>query len=315
MVYSPENIYHDFSNNNISPAYAARLLVSLVEQGENETIRLVSLKFLKKMGKQAKISFKFLENLYVSESNHDIRLCALKIVRDRFSQDALSLIKWAFQHETNIPCLMILVDIVQLIGDDIAKVFLNQEIKKIRKTKLISGKNMMFRNLFKNQLKIILKSQSVKECSTEELADIYLNYRAICSLKKRFFSVHYELRNARVVELDLSDVEFEVRGWKSEFRNNIQNLSEISEMLAFQSLEYLDLSNNHISRLELINKFPVLEKINLSNNNITDSKEIDRLKSLKNLKFLDLRENQIAQHLDLDGYPFLIKTASNRDFF
>ncbi|MBN1801886.1 MAG: hypothetical protein JW891_10295 [Candidatus Lokiarchaeota archaeon] len=315
MVYSPGTIYSDFSNNNITPASAVNLLVSLVEQGENDAIRLESLQFLKKIGNRGNISFKFLENTYVSENNHKLRECVLKIMKECFVQKSLPLIKWALEHENNIPCLILIVDIMQLIGEEIAKKLLVQEIKKILKIKLFKGKSTTSRNLFKNQLKSMMRSQRIENFTTGELADIFLNYKALDSLKKRFFSVHYELKNARLLELDLSDIEFEVRGWKAEFRNNIQDLSEISEILAFRSLEYLDLSNNHISNLDLINLIPSLKNINLSNNSISDSNEIEHLKSLTNLKCLDLQGNQVAQDIDPEKYPFLVKTTNNRIFF
>ncbi|MBD3211043.1 MAG: leucine-rich repeat protein [Candidatus Lokiarchaeota archaeon] len=92
----------------------------------------------------------------------------------------------------------------------------------------------------------------------------------------------------------MSDIEFEVRGWKAEFRNAIEDLSEITGLLNLQSLKHLDLSNNRIKDIKELASLKNLKYLFLANNQIEDEKNIKFLKGIKNLAYLDISSNKIA---------------------
>ncbi|MFX1236155.1 MAG: hypothetical protein ACFFAS_00720 [Promethearchaeota archaeon] len=298
MEYRPEKIYQAYLNNELNSTVVIELLISLLEESENDQIRLESIKILNNLGNLPEKTFKFLEHLFVSESNQDIRLYAFKLVKRHFLYQSLSLIKWALQYESNIESLLEIIDAIILMETKEIKTILAEEVRKISTFTTIPSKTFNSRNLFRDDLRRMFKSRKIEEFTLKALSEIYINYRALCMLKKRFFNVQYELKNARVVKLDLSDVEFEVRGWKSEFRNNIKNLFEIPELFAFHSLESLDISNNHLTCVKQLASLPCLSNVNLSNNNIYDMQNIKYFKQLPNLVHLDLQGNKIAQNID-----------------
>ena len=155
---------------------------------------------------------------------------------------------------------------------------------------------MVSSNHFRKQIKDFLKKKKLSELSNEFLGQIIINYKTILSIKNKFYSVYYELKNAKIIKLDLSDVEFEVRGWKAEFKNNIQSISEIPGLNNLKCLESLNLSNNLLSDIKGLEKLHNLSHLDFSNNKLDNIESLYILKVMPSLK-----------HVKLNGNPVLLK--------
>ena len=104
------------------------------------------------------------------------------------------------------------------------------------------------------------------------------------------------------MKLDLSDIEYEVRGWKSEFKNNIKDLSEIPGLTHLKSLKYLYLSNNQISIIKDLVNLPELTQLYLSNNEIADEINLEYISMLPNLTHIDITGNELAKKVSCEDF-------------
>jgi Leucine-rich repeat (LRR) protein len=143
----------------------------------------------------------------------------------------------------------------------------------------------------------LIKKKKLELFTHEELAEIIVNYLTISELTKKFYSVYFELENSLVVKLDLADVEYEVRGWKADFKNNIQEISEIIGLSNLKLLTHLNLSNNQISNIKELVKLRNLTHLFIFNNKIRDSKNLEYIKQMPNVKHVDLSGNPLTKHL------------------
>jgi len=100
MILTPEKICEEFENNNLDKHTAFDLLISLIENSENENDRVKSIESLEKIGIFNGKTFNILENALISDSNGNIRNAAAKVIEKKFSNEkALVPLKWAIKHE------------------------------------------------------------------------------------------------------------------------------------------------------------------------------------------------------------------------
>lgn len=301
MSLSPEKICEEFKNNNLDKHTAFDLLISLIENSENENARIESIECLEKIGIFNGRTFAILENILISDSNGNIRNAAVKIIEKNFNnQKALNPLKWALSHESNYDCLITIIKTLEKVNNKEAKAIFIEQLKTIRKTKYLNRIKNIPNKRFKRTLKVFFKERKFEELSRIELGEILINYLTIRNLSEQFPNVYYELdpNNALVKELDLSDyMEYEVKGMPWGWKNNIKKLSEITGLLNLKNLEKIDLSNNQIENIKELIQLVKLKHIILTNNNITELENINYLKSLPYLEYLDLRGNKIAKNI------------------
>ncbi|MFX1277020.1 MAG: leucine-rich repeat domain-containing protein, partial [Promethearchaeota archaeon] len=270
MELTPETIFQKYQKKELDKDTTINYLISLIENSNNENFRVDSLKIIRKIQGFDDKLFRFIENLLISDSNVNIRCQTAKIIRSHYLKNSISLLNWSLKHETDIECLSIIIKTLIEIDTLESKTILFEEIKKIKKLKQLHAHQMVSNNHFRKPLKVLLKKTKFKDLSSELLGDILLNYKTILTIKNKFYSVYYELKDTKLIKLDLSDVEFEVRGWKAEFKNNIQYFSDIPGLYNLKSLESLYLSNNIISTIDGIQELSNLSYLDLSNNKIKD---------------------------------------------
>ncbi|MFX1337732.1 MAG: leucine-rich repeat domain-containing protein, partial [Promethearchaeota archaeon] len=196
---------------------------------------------------------------------------------------------------------MIVQTLVELNNNESKSVLVDM-IKNIRKTKYLDEKNRIENKKFKRAIKKLIKREKIKNSTHKELAEIIINYLTISALTKKFYSVYFELEDALVVKLDLADVEYEVRGWKSDFKNNIKEFNEITGIEFLKSLTHLNLSNNQISNIEELLKLKNLTHLYISNNKIKNLENLEYFKELPNLKYVDISGNPILEHLNSHNF-------------
>jgi len=112
-MLTPERIYEDFEKKIINKHTAFDLLISLIENSDNEDIRLSSLKFLEKIGIIDEPYFNLIENMLISDSNVKIRITSAELLQKKFFDNTLAPLKWALRHETDYKCLIMIIPVVR----------------------------------------------------------------------------------------------------------------------------------------------------------------------------------------------------------
>lgn len=300
MVLIPNKILEDYKNNNLNKHSAIKSLISLIENSDNDDIRVECLRNFEEIGIKGEEIFKFLENLLISDSSNDVRKVTAKLIQNNFLEKALSVMKWAITYETDCECLYYIINALKKIDNEESKSVLIEEVRKIKKLKYLLPDSNISNKPFKKDLKKLFKTRKIEQFS--ELADIIMNFKVIAALKKKFYSVYYELENAKVSKLDLSDIEYEVRGWKSEFKNNIHDLSEIPGLKYLKSLQYLYLSNNQIINLKDLIDLTEITHLYISNNKIADVINLQYIKTMPNLTYIDISGNELTKKVSCDDF-------------
>ncbi len=295
MPLTPNAIYEDFKNNDLDKLSAVELLQNLIDNTNNSSTRIESLKVLEKIQVNNDKSFKFLEHLLISDTNEDVRNLTCRIIRKFFLDKALAPISFVLEYESSLKILMTGISTLVEINTDDSKSIL---IKKI---------NNFYKKQFKSNLITILNKKKIKDFSIQELGDILITYYIISSLKTAFGYIKYKVDNsALITELDLSNVNrhasslnnlekflesiFSLRNLKKiDLRFN--HLTKIPEVFN-NSIEYLDLSYNKILKFPDLSSLVSLKTLNLKSNRLrVIPKTIGSLESLENL---NLRNNMIS---------------------
>lgn len=300
MSLTPKKIYLEFKDKKINQATAYVLLTSLVDNSDDEIIRLESIINLDKIGLINDNLFNFLENLLVSDSNRKIRYAAAQLLKNRFLEKAINPMKWAIKHETDYECLITITQSLEEIKTPESKLILLNEVKKIIKTKYLNKERKVENKKFKKVIKKLLKAKKVDSFTHTELAKILINYLTITNLIKQYLNVYFELdpQNGLINELDLSDyLEFEVKGTPFGWKNNIKSISEIRGLNHLKYLKKIDLSNNQIENVKNLIQLEKLTHLILFNNRISKKENLNYLKKLPKLEYLDLRGNDVVKEI------------------
>ncbi|MFW9877723.1 MAG: leucine-rich repeat domain-containing protein [Candidatus Thorarchaeota archaeon] len=265
MELTPDKIYKDFLKNNLDKPSATKLLLSLIENSENDKFRADCIKELDHIGVRDRLTFKFLENLLISDSNEIIRNCAAVALRNNFFDRILEPMKWALIHEESPSCLnTIYSTLIKIIHDlafnpnPLAKLTLLTEIKKIR------------RKEFKLGFEIFCETKEINDFTKNDLCEILVNYFTIIFLEKSFWRLKFRIENCKIVELD-----FIFKGLTS-LPIAIKNLTHLKKLI----LRY-----NQLTKLpDWLGSLLSLEELNINVNNLNEiTSSIGMLSSLREL--------------------------------
>lgn len=312
MVLTPKKINEEFENGKINKSVAYDLLISLVENSDNEEIRVESIKNLEKVGLFHDKLFLFLENILVSDSNIRIRKIAAEFLKNKYLKKSIKPFKWVIKHEPDSECLIIAIKSLEKINSYQSKLLLYRQIKSIIKTKYINKQKRIENKKFKRIVKKLVKSKKYELFTHKELSDILINFLTIKNLTKQYPNVYYELnpQNGLIEELDLSDfLEYEVKGTPFGWRNNIKSISEIFGLKYLKNIKKIDLSNSQIEDIKDLANFKNLTHLILTNNKISKLENVEIIKSLPNLEYLDLRYNDIAKKINPEEFDKNIRVV------
>ncbi|MHA2391188.1 MAG: leucine-rich repeat domain-containing protein [Promethearchaeota archaeon] len=273
MELSPERISKEYSKNNLDKHSATKLLLSLIENSENEKVRVNSIKELNHIRVKDNYTFKLLENLLISDSNETIRNAAANALRDNFLDKALEPMRWALIHEESPSCLnTIYLSLVKILRnfvlnpDPFAKSILLTEIERINHKE------------FKIGFEILCETREVEDFSKKELANLLINYFSIIYLEKSFWRLKIKIDKCKIVKLD-----FIFKG--------LTSLPEVIKYLS--SLKILILRYNQLTQLpKWMENLNSLEILNINVNNL--NKLSDSIGKLENLKELLLWKNELT---------------------
>ncbi|MFX0056829.1 MAG: leucine-rich repeat domain-containing protein [Candidatus Hodarchaeota archaeon] len=305
MASSPKKIYEDYIENYVNRTIAIELLISIIENSENESNRFEAIEILDKIKASSPEIFKLYENLMISDLNSRIRARAILYLPKYFVEEALLPLKWAIRHEDSYECLINIIKTLENYYPKESHSIFLEEIKKIRKIRYLNYEKRYENRKFKKALKKLIKSSQIKNFSKNKLAEILINYFTIQNLSSKFPNMFFELesQNALVRELDLSDyLEHEVKGTPWGWKNNIQSISEITGLENLKNLKSLDLSNNLINDIKDLIELKNLTHLILSNNKISHLENLDYIKKLPNLKVIDLSGNDIVNFFNPEDF-------------
>jgi len=295
MEQTPQKIFENFLNKTIDKATLVENLTSIIENSDNLNVRKDCLEILKNINLKDENTFKFLENLLISDKFEVIRRIAAELIKQKFIEKAIEPMKWALFHEESPENLQIiydiLIEIVRNLGkedDSTAKSILYNEITKIDQKEFNLG-------LENNR-----EFEVFEKFKEANLIDILVNYYTLIFLKKNFWRVKYKIDNCTVTELD-----FIFKGLTS-IPNAIKNLSSIKALIfrynqilnlpdwigSLSSLESLNLNVNNINKLpDSIGSLSSLKELLLWKNDLKNLP--DSIGSLRSLESLNLRLNQL----------------------
>lgn len=273
-------------------------LLDLIEYG-NEEQRYHALKKLKNKRTLIKQSFRFLENLLISDLNPNIRMLTSEILVLNQPSKALKSIQWAIKNDSNIKCAKFYLNLLEYFPENFSKQFLFNEIMRMRlKFERYQSENNVM---------------SFKDISIKNLVDYYLNYRVLDSLITKYPNItrnqlKIEMKEGKIVNLRISN-------------QKIRNMEEIEEIFLLDSLEQLDLSYNEINKVNGIESLFKLRYLDLSHNKIENAQDIgvlielrhldlgfnninefDDLKKLKKLEYLNLMNNSLKGIKNIDCF-------------
>jgi Leucine-rich repeat (LRR) protein len=296
MSRRPEEIWKEIENNTIDIHTATDLLMSLIEESEKHEIRLEAIEIIVKILPSGDKLFKILENLVVSEEDAIIRYIAIKLIGDKYMNNAFSLLKWALQNENDYHCLFEVVNQLGKLNIPEVKTLLYNEVQIFIKKKYLNEERKIKNKKINKTVSKIFRIKDYREFHPSDIALILINLLTISGLFMKYHNISFELNSQKglIEKLDLSDIEYEVKGTPWEWKNNIFSLSEILGIEYLTGMHYLDLSNNLITELKEITKLPNITHLILRNNKICDRKNLDYLNSMPNLKYVDLRGNEIV---------------------
>lgn len=155
--------------NNISP----QILISLIENNQEESLRIKYLKSLKTLKRKDSKMFNFLENLLISDSNEKIRRIAFSILISINPTKTIDPVIFAINNESGT-FLMKLIEFLSSINPFLCKQVLIRKIKVIEK----------------NVPPTFLKSLLLEKLNLNQLKEILFNYQLIQSLDALYFHRH-----------------------------------------------------------------------------------------------------------------------------
>ncbi|TFG06800.1 MAG: hypothetical protein EU539_06650 [Promethearchaeota archaeon] len=315
MEINPQAILEDVQKGQLDKKSATDFLISLIDHSDNEQFRYLSLEVLNQLKIANNRVFALLENLLISDNNGKIRCKAVKYIEHFFLEKAIDLMKWAILHETDYDCLISIIKTLSKMDNSDSREILLSEIKRIRKIKYLDENKRIDNRKYRRNIKELIKSQTIDKLSHKELAEILINFITIAKMTQKFYSVYFELKNGLITKLDLADVEYEVRGWKADFKNNIKQISEIIGIENLQNITHLNVSNNQLQDIGDLLALKNISFLFLANNHIKDFKNLDYIKKMKKLTYLDLSGNIISQFLTPDDLPNLKVNLKKYTYF
>ena len=295
MELTPDRIYKDFLKNNLDKHSAAKLLLSLIENSDNDKIRVECIKEIGRIGIKDNHTFKILENLLISDSNEVIRNTAALTLGKNYLEKILEPMKWALIHEDSPLCLnTIYLTLIRVLHN------LVENSSPLTKSTLLSEVKKIRRKEFRLGFEIMCEAKPINSFSKIDLSDILINYFSIILLEKSFWRLKFKIEECKIVELD-----FIFKGITS-LPGVIEYLSQLKILIlrynqlvhlpdwlgVLKSLEELNINVNNLNKLpESIGKLSSLRELHLWKNELTHLPAT--VGQLKSLETLNLRLNQL----------------------
>ncbi|MFW9969870.1 MAG: HEAT repeat domain-containing protein [Candidatus Odinarchaeota archaeon] len=187
MELIPRKIYENFICEKISKNETVNLLLTLIENVDDDVIRNESIDTLNKLDFIDLKVFKILEDILISEQNQRLRYSAAQVLRKKFINKCLEPFIWTLQHETSYDVLITVIKSLKETGDNkIVSALIN-------KLTLISSHDMG-KDTFPS-----FTQNLVEKPSLEYLVEILINLVTLIHLKKKFQNLLFKIENGFLI--------------------------------------------------------------------------------------------------------------------
>lgn len=176
-MLNPKEIYSEFENKIFGKRSASESLINLVENSQDEELREESIKYIKKIGLKNQSTFEFLENLFISDLNANIRGAAFKAIKKNFKDKAIKPALYAISKERHFNILIPVIEfLIENFNPLSCKGLLIQKIKNLDNKSLKYDLNLM---KLDNLNLIRLKNIIYDSLLSNSLENLYFHRRKI----------------------------------------------------------------------------------------------------------------------------------------
>ena len=294
---NPKVILDQYKDGKIDRKSLIDILISIIENSDNNDDRIKSLEILSEIGLEDQKSFSIFKELLISDEIELIRSRAAKFIINNFPNKWRSIIEWVIKYEISPQIIFIFIesfkkDNRKLLGRILIEYF-RYILDNITDEKLEN---------YIESLKILNDKEPFEKFDLEKLIDIYFNFKIINYIDKKHKLMHYLLKEGYVIQLALntekvSNIEELEKLKKLEFLG-LSGINEIDSLVNVPNLKELVLDHNEITEIKGLENLKNLELLVLEGNQI---KEIKGLENLKELKHLNLSSNQISEIKGLES--------------
>lgn len=169
MHLTPESIYRDYRNKALDKHAASDLLISIIENSNDELLRIKCIGYLQRIGVSNPKVFSLLESLLISDLNESIRIAAFEAIKI-FSLKAINPIKYAIKREKD----QFLIDLIEFLAKIDPFTCREVIIKQIKKLNIHSFQNY-------------LHHVKIETLSLKNLKNIFVNHIFFTSLENLYF--------------------------------------------------------------------------------------------------------------------------------
>ena len=174
IMLTPREIYSEFENKIIDKRTASEVLINLVENSQDEELREESIKYIKKIGLKNRSTFEFLENLFISDFNENIRSAAFKAIKKNFEDKAIKPALYAIFKEKGLILIPVIEFLIEKFNPFSCKDVLIQKIKNLD-NKFLTYDHIKLENLNLSRLKNIIYDYLLRN----SLDNLYFHRRKI----------------------------------------------------------------------------------------------------------------------------------------
>ncbi len=289
---TPERIIKQYTRKRIDRQACKELLISYLERSDREAERIQSIDYMSNFEFTDLQDYEYFEQLFLSDDMLEIRLAAFTILIKNFFHKVMELIKWVLDNDESPDIVAGVLNISLNFDSERIRNLIIEELKTIMNLK-IHDYDTHFRAIlehFQKDFTELFVTNQIERLSTEELCQIYLNYKIVIYIKKKFDPWHQlliEVKEGYVTEFDFEG--------NSEL--NWEKLSDITGILHLDHLEILDLKYCYLRDVSEIEKLPLLKILIIMDSLLTEIKGLVKLKNLENLQLVG---NQITEISGLD---------------
>lgn len=174
MPLEPRSIIKDLTLGKINKDTAINLLLALIENSENERIRISAIKVLGKIKSKTNFVFGVLEDLFISDSSEKIRITAFEVLKKTYPIKSLKPISHAIQKESGDFLASLVLYLEENMEISLAKIILIRKIK----------------NFDQKYLNFVLMGSKLESLDFINLKAIILNYLMYLSYDALYFHRH-----------------------------------------------------------------------------------------------------------------------------
>jgi len=233
--------------------------------------------------------FKFLEQLFLSDEDIDVRLIAGKILRQNYSKykKLITLLEYVLKKGDNILQKIFAVKTLNSLGNNKAQKILLECLKDTIKENFNDNISQFPQEIFNLNYRLTLPNDFI---------EIFINL-FLTNFYKRKCGYLVALRKGKIISLNCES-------------SNLKNFSDIVGFHLLNDLEHLSLQRNHFKIIDGLDHLIKLKTLNLSHSEL---ERIENLQSLRSLQELNLSNNRIKRIENLESLNNLKKLILNNN--